>query len=181
VRLSYPEPDLSDGVVRLRRWKDGDFECVREASSDSRIPEGTTVPAVFTAELAQAFIERQQGRVEAGDGVSLAVADLNTGSALGLAVLLVRPQPGVVGIGYWIVPLARGRGLATCATRLLSEWALAEAGVARVEAWVEPENVASQRVLTAAGFMREGLLRSFLSYPSRRADAVVFARTNRGA
>jgi ribosomal-protein-alanine N-acetyltransferase len=49
-------------------------------------------------------------------------------------------------------------------------------GHARVEAWVEPENVASQSLLTAAGFTREGVLRSFLAYPTRRADAVVFSR-----
>lgn len=90
---------------------------------------------------------------------------------------MVRPQPGVVGIGYWVVPLARGRGLGTHAVGLLSHWALAEAGIARVEAWVEPENTASQRVLEGAGFRREGVLRSFLSHAERRADAVVFSRT----
>jgi [ribosomal protein S5]-alanine N-acetyltransferase len=50
-------------------------------------------------------------------------------------------------------------------------------GLARVEAWVEPENLPSQRVLTAARFRREGVLRSFLSCAGRRADAVVFSRT----
>jgi len=48
--------------------------------------------------------------------------------------------------------------------------------MARVEAWVEPDNAASLRVLGAAGFTREGVLRSFLSYQRRRADAVVFSR-----
>ncbi len=108
-------------------------------------------------------------------------SDARTKEALGFVVLLVRPQPGVAGIGYWIVPRARGHGLATHAVSLLSQWALTDAGVARVEAWVEPENLASQRVLTAAGFRREGVLRSFLSYADRRADAVVFSRTGKDA
>ncbi len=176
MALSYPDPDLSDDVVRLRRWEQGDLDCVRQASTDSRIPQGTTVPAVFTAGLGLAFIERQWRRAETGEGVSLAVADAGTDAARGIAVLLARPQPGVVGIGYWIVPVARGRGLATHAVGLLSHWAL-QAGVARVEAWVEPENAASQRVLTAVGFRREGVLRSFLRYGERRVDAVVFSRT----
>jgi len=108
--------------------------------------------------------------------MSLAVANAGTDEARGLAVLLERPQPEVVGIGFWVVPLARRRGLATHAVALLSRWALVEAGVARVEAWVEPENTASQRVLMGAGFKREGVLRSFLSFAERRADAVVFSR-----
>lgn len=178
---AYPDPDLEDGTVRLRRWAHTDLDCVRQAAGDPRIPERTTVPAVFTAEAGHAFIERQRGRIEKGEGVSLAVADAGTDEALGLGVLLVRPQTGVVGIGYWVVPRARGRGVATRAVCLLSRWVLSNADTARVEAWVEPENVASQRVLSAAGFAREGVLRSLLSYAGRRSDAVVYSRTGEDA
>jgi len=68
VALSYPDPDLADDVVRLRRWDERDLDCVKEASSDPRIPQGTTVPAAFTAELGLAFIERQWSRAETGEG-----------------------------------------------------------------------------------------------------------------
>ncbi len=88
---------------------------------------------------------------------------------------MLRPQPGVAGLGYWLIPSARGRGLATRAARLVLSWALNLAGIVRVEAWVEPDNLASQRVLTAAAFEQEGVLRSFLAFPGRRADAVVFS------
>ena len=177
MALVYPDPDLTDGLVRLRRWSDGDLDCIEAAGADARIPGGTTVPAVFTVEAGQAFVRRQWSRAEQGEGLSLAVADATTDEALGLTVLMLRPQPGVVGIGYWVIPRARGRGLATSAVRLVSSWALSDAGMARVEAWVEPENVSSQRVLASAGFVREGVLRSFLSYEGGRADAVVFSRT----
>jgi len=75
VALGYPIPDLADDVVRLRRWDERDLDCIGEASTDSRIPQGTTVPAAFTPELGFAFIERQWSRVETGAGMSLAVAD----------------------------------------------------------------------------------------------------------
>lgn len=45
---------------------------------------------------------------------------------------------------------------------------------------MEPANEASQRVLRAAGFEREGVLGSYLDFGSRRADAVVFARVASG-
>jgi [ribosomal protein S5]-alanine N-acetyltransferase len=135
------------------------------------------VPAVFSPEEGLAFIERQRQRIESGEGVSLAVADESDHRACGLVYLAVRPQPGVMGLGYWIVPNARERGLGTRAVRTAVTWALRSAGMARVEAWVEPENLASQRLLVAAGFTREGVLRSFSSVGDRRADAVVFART----
>lgn len=172
--LTYPDPDLTDDVVRLRRWDAGDVGCVREASADKVIPEGTTVPAVFTEEAGVAFIARQLARAEQGEGLSLAITDASTGLAQGLVWLGVRPQPGVVGIGYWVVPAARGRGVARRAVRLATRWSLLQ-GVARVEAWVEPDNEPSQHVLRAAGFHLEGVLRSFLAFGTRRADAGVFS------
>jgi ribosomal-protein-alanine N-acetyltransferase len=177
MRLAYPDPELTDGVVRLRRWSERDVACIEAAATDERIPAGTTVPAVFTADAGRAFVRRQWSRLEHGEGLSLAVADADGGEALGLAVLLVRPQPGVAGLGYWIVPAARRRGRAARAIGLLSGWALCHAEIARVEAWVDPGNEPSQRALASAGFVREGVLRAFLSDGARRGDAVVFSRT----
>jgi RimJ/RimL family protein N-acetyltransferase len=181
VKLSYPDPALSDRGVLLRPWGDGDLDCVREAATDAGIPAGTTVPTVFTPEEGLAFISRQRQRIENGEGVSLVISDASTGRACGLTWLGVRPQPGVMGLGYWVVPSARGQGFGTRAARLAVDWALSEVGMARVEAWVEPDNVASQRLLIAAGFTREGVLRSFLSFNERRVDAVVFSRTTQDA
>lgn len=175
--LAYPDPALTDGVVLLRPWTEDDLDCVRDAGTDTRIPAGTTVPAVFTPGEGMAFVSRQRQRIETGEGVSLAIADALTDRACGLIWLAVRPQPGVMGLGYWVVPSARCHGVGTRALRLAVGWALSDVGVARVEAWVEPGNVASQRLLVATGFTREGVLRSFLSCNDGRSDAVVFSRT----
>jgi ribosomal-protein-alanine N-acetyltransferase len=172
--LRYPPPELGDGIVTLRRWAEDDLACVEEAGTDPRIPAGTTVPAVFTPDAGRAFIRRQSQRLIDGEGVSLAVHA--EGRALGLIWLGVRPQPGVIGLGYWIVPSARGRGYGTRAVRVAADWALSDLGVARVEAWVDPGNEPSIRLLAAAGFAREGLLRAFLDYGDRRGDAIVFSR-----
>jgi [ribosomal protein S5]-alanine N-acetyltransferase len=60
---------------------------------------------------------------------------------------------------------------------LLVRWALDEAGMTRIEALVEPENIASQHVLEHAGFQREGRLRSYLDLQpdGRRSDALVYS------
>ena len=39
-RLSYPDPPLSDGRIGLRRWREGDVECIRLAGTDPGIPKG---------------------------------------------------------------------------------------------------------------------------------------------
>jgi [ribosomal protein S5]-alanine N-acetyltransferase len=173
--LSYPHPPLTDGAIVLRRWEEGDIGCVEEASADPRIPEGTTVPATFTPAEGLAWIERQWRRADNGEGLSLAIADTGTGEAVGLVVLLVRRQPGTVEIGYWLIPRARGRRLASRAVGLVARWALTEAGVERVEALVEPDNSASRRVLENVGFQQEGHLRSYLVISRARADALIYS------
>jgi [ribosomal protein S5]-alanine N-acetyltransferase len=175
TRFSYPDPPLSDGVVRLRRWAEMDIACVEAASSCPEIPESTTVPVSFSEAEGLAWISRQWERAENGEGLSLAITDTRTDEALGAVVLMFRPQPGTVGLGYWLVPHGRGRRLASHAVALLAAWALREAGIARIEALVEPSNIPSQRVLDATGFRRESLLTSYLAFATRRADAYLYS------
>ena len=172
--LSYPDPPLTDGAVVLRRWAESDIGCVEEASREGRIPEGTTVPANFTMAEGLAWIERQWARVDNGTGLSQAIADAGSNEALGAVVLMSR-QPGTAEIGYWLIERARGRGLGSRAVALVAQWAATDARLERVEALVEPGNIASQRVLEKAGFQREGHLRSYLVFNRRRADAVIYS------
>lgn len=173
--LPYPEPNLSDGTVVLRPWELTDLRCVEEAGWDPRIPSGTTVPDEFSVDEGGAFIERQWSRQSNGEGLALAIAEGASDEAVGQIALLFRERPGVAGIGYWVIERARNRGFAHRAVLLLSRWALEEAGLARIEALVEPDNIASQRVLEGAGFKREGLLRSYLSFGDVQADAFMYS------
>jgi RimJ/RimL family protein N-acetyltransferase len=113
------------------------------------------------------------GTADHGEGLSLAIADASSGEALGMVALMFRRQPGTVDIGYWLIERARGYGLGSRAVALLARWALTDAHLARVEALVLPDNIASQRVLEKVGFRREGYLRSYLVFDTGRADAFI--------
>lgn len=176
MAVRYPDPLPSDDELLLRPWTFDDLGCIEEAGIDPRIPGGTTVPAEWSVDEGRAFVERQWGRVEANEGVSLAMHSHALGRAVGLVAMMLRPQPGVIGLGYWVVPSARRRGLARRAVALASDWALGPGEFARIEAWVEPDNLPSQSVLTAAGFELEGRLRSFLCFGNTRSDALVYSR-----
>jgi [ribosomal protein S5]-alanine N-acetyltransferase len=172
--LAYPDPPLTDGVVVLRRWARDDLGCVEEATQDPDIPKGTSVPATFTPAEGLAWIERQWSRHDEGKGLSQAIANTDSNEALGAAVLMSR-QPGTVELGYWLIPRARGRGFGSRAVGLLARWAVTEAALARVEALVVPDNIASLRVLEKAGFQREGHLRSYLVSERQRTDALIYS------
>ncbi len=71
-------------------------------------------------------------------------------------------------IGIDLTPAARGRGIGTVAQRLLAEHLFATTSVHRIEASTDITNVAEQRALEKAGFIREGVLRG----AQYRADGI---------
>jgi len=78
-------------------------------------------------------------------------------------------------IGYWIAPWARRRRAATRAVVLLSQWALGNLEMERISLLTFPGNVASEGVAAAAGYTREGVLRSYLAVRGERRDTTVWS------
>ncbi|MEV4749529.1 GNAT family protein [Streptosporangium sp. NPDC049248] len=74
-----------------------------------------------------------------------------------------------------MAPHARGRGVAIRTLRLLACWAFGHIHLARLELTCAPDNVASQRVATRCGFVREGVLRSHVRFKGGRRDSVMFS------
>lgn len=185
--LAYPDPPLADDVVCLRPWRGTDLATVVEASRDPYIPKVTTVPAPFTKGAGERWLDRQDVRSRSGLGISLAIAENESGreAAVGAVVLMHRGR-GVHGLGYWLLREARGRGLASRAVALVVDWALAQPAVAELEALVEPWNEESIRVAERAGFWRDSLLRGEVSVSGREADVIRYvlggqsARTGSG-
>ena len=63
---------------------------------------------------------------------------------------------GMVELGYGLWEGYCGHGYMTEAVKAISEWAIAQKGVTRIEAETAPDNTASQRVLKNAGFVPTG-------------------------
>ena len=78
-------------------------------------------------------------------------------------------------LGYVVAPAARGRGVAGRAIDLVSRWAFDELRLARIEAWIDVENAASQRVAERAGYTREGVRRSTHFKEGNRVDMAVYS------
>lgn len=84
--------------------------------------------------------------------------------------IAARPGEHGVDLGYVLAREAWGRGYMTEAVAAVTRWWL-DAGVHRVWATCDPENLASARVLEKAGFALEGRLRRWEWRPNVCADA----------
>jgi RimJ/RimL family protein N-acetyltransferase len=77
---------------------------------------------------------------------------------------------------YSVGPHARRRGFASRALRLATQWAFDRLGVARIELYIESDNVASRGVARRCNFLEEGVLRGRLRIDDARRDALLYAR-----
>jgi RimJ/RimL family protein N-acetyltransferase len=79
-------------------------------------------------------------------------------------------------IGISLLPEQRGRGYGSEAQRLLAAHLFETTDVMRVEAGTDVENIAEQRALEKAGFVREGVLRSAQFRSGTYHDMVIYSR-----
>jgi RimJ/RimL family protein N-acetyltransferase len=175
--LRFPVPPLADDVVLLRPWHQADIPGKLLAYSDPAIQRFSHRTAPYTeADARRDFAGQEQARLR-GEELNFALAVPGDQAAVLGGCLLenVRLAQGCAGVGYWLAPGARGRGVVTHAVRLLAQWAFAELRLARLELTCGPDNEASQRVAERCGFTREGLLRSHVPFKGACRDSVIYS------
>ncbi|HZC76047.1 MAG TPA: GNAT family protein [Gaiellaceae bacterium] len=149
---------------------------LERASTDAYVAEIEQPPRPFSEEQGRAWIAAQHELLAAGRGWAFAIVERESREPAGGIGMVFRHPPGAAEPGAWVVEELRNRGIAERATRLLCSWALtADVGIERIQATVEPWNLASQRVLEKVGFVREGLLRSYSSWRGSRQDVFLYS------
>lgn len=180
--LHLPEPELTDGVIRLRRWHPDDAAWVHRAVQDPEIPRFLGIPPNHTLEGVQRWLSSVVAALDSGDEINLAVVSATSGDLLGsVGVTRSCDDPAIGEVGYWVDAAARCSQVATRAVDLIVPWAFDVMRLARVELTTHEDNVASLRVAEKTGFAREGLLRSYREQHGRRVDLVMLARLAPGA
>jgi RimJ/RimL family protein N-acetyltransferase len=137
------------GGLVLRPWEAGDAPVVFEAYQDPAIQQWNLRTFASLAE-AGAWIAQWEGQWLAERDGCWAVT--GGGAVLGRAALRgVRLMDGVAECTYWVLPAARGRGVATGATVAMARWALHDLGLHRLELRHATANPASCRVAARPG------------------------------
>ena|SRR5437588_9747943 len=176
VCVRAPDPPLRDEVVALRMVCSDDTLAFLEGLRDpdvARFAYGDRLRA-DQAEVGE-YIARVPGRLEAGEAILLAVTNANDGSFLGKTMLFgIDADTRDAELGFWLLPSARGHGIAARAIVLTVGWAF-ELGLERVHGLTDIDNRAAQRVMEKAGFVREGVLRGLERRPTGRVDFVSYS------
>ena len=178
--LSAPERFETERLV-LRRPVMADAQAMFEGYS--RNAEVTRYlqfrPHTDVAET-RLFIRRCAGVWRRGTSFPWVITLRSSGDLVG--AIEMRPHAEAshrVEVGYVLAQRHWGHGYMPEALRAITDWALEQPSIYRVEAECDLENVRSARVMEKAGFEREGILRRWMVFPNRSdepRDVVRYSR-----
>jgi RimJ/RimL family protein N-acetyltransferase len=168
---------LSDGTIRLEPLAEQHLAGLAALGHDIDVQRYTYVPSPWVEGFERTWLERYaRGHLD-GTRAGFAIVDEADGAFLGLSALVRIDREGrEAEAGYIVAPQARGRGIAARALGLLTDWALGDLGLERVELRITTDNLASQRVADRCGYVREGVLRSVHFKQGLRSDLAVYSR-----
>ncbi|HZE03909.1 MAG TPA: GNAT family N-acetyltransferase, partial [Solirubrobacteraceae bacterium] len=172
--LHWPQPPLQSGCVLLRPWSSDDLPVLTATGQDLTVSRWFPVlPYPYTERDAVEWLRSEEMARQAGQGIAFAMTRDDSGTVFGGISLGIDTLLRTASIGYWLGAHARGHGYMTRTVRLVAAWAFQTLGLARLEATVDPDNLASQRVAERCGFRREGRLRSstIIRHTGERRDA----------
>ncbi|MDI2131435.1 GNAT family N-acetyltransferase [Yinghuangia seranimata] len=153
--------EIAAGKYQLRPWTERDVDAARVALTDPEImrwraprPPGEQHPGP------EEWLTRRIGFWAEGIHACFIVMDAVSGEVLGdVSVQHIDRTCHTAEIGYWVMPKARGAGVATEAAKIASRWAFGALGLHRLTLVHAVGNPGSCRVAQRAGFALEGVMR----------------------
>ncbi|GEP36693.1 hypothetical protein NPS01_03560 [Nocardioides psychrotolerans] len=168
-------PVLVEDGVRLRPIVAADATRIQEACSEARTQHWLgQLPSPYAVDDALAYVETRTQQLAEATGVTWAVTAPHDDVLLATIGWFNRTADVECEIGYWTHPDARGRGLMTRATGVVTRHVVDTLGVARVTAFAAVDNTASRRVIEANGFTQYGVERLGIQLRDARADMALY-------
>ena len=174
-----PQPILETVRLRLRPFVESDGPDVERLAGDRAIADTTqNIPHPYPPGAGAQWIAGLAGIWAAGDGVSFAITDRETGALIGGVGLAIKPINASAELGYWIATPYWNRGYATEAARAVIALGF-DLGVHRVQARHLTRNPASGMVMRKLGMTFEGVLREAAKKWGRYEDVAVYGLLER--
>ncbi|MCO5581169.1 hypothetical protein L7F22_035047 [Adiantum nelumboides] len=162
---------FTTGEVSLRSFELSDIEHFMTWAGDDNVTQHLAWDTYTSKDNGKKFLESMAiphpwFKAICFNGVPIGSLTLTQGSGLDCC----RAE-----LGYVLQKAHWGKGLITQAVKLALMQGFKELEIQRVEAFVHPENKASQKVLLKAGFVQEGLLRKYKFIKGTVRDCLVFS------
>jgi RimJ/RimL family protein N-acetyltransferase len=173
-------PRINAKRVCLRGLVESDIDSLFEIFSDEQVMRYWSGPPLTDRQAAKALFEEIELANSLGSMKKWGIATLENDTVIGTATLFhLELSNGRAEIGYAQNRKMWGQGLMNEALQALLDYAFNQLKLRRLEADVDPRNLASIRTLERLGFQREGFLRERWHVNGEIQDAYFYGLLHR--
>lgn len=171
-----PFPNLETERLHLRRVVKEDVKEIFALRSNKETMKYIPRPLVKTEEDAMAHIALIDSKIENNEGINWAITLKGNPKLIGLiGHYRIKPEHFRAEIGYMILPEYQGKGIIMEAIKETVTYGFNIMKLHSIEAVIDPENYASERVLQKCGFVKEAHLKENEYYDGRFLDTIIYS------
>lgn len=175
-----PFPNLETERLYLRRVVKEDVNEIFALRSNKETMKYVPRPLVKTNEEAMEHIALIDSKIENNEGINWAITLKSNPKLIGIiGHYRIKPEHFRAEIGYMLLPEYHGKGIITEAIKEASNYGFQTMKLHSIEAIIDPENFASERVLQKSGFVKEAHLKENEYYDGRFLDTVIYSILNK--
>lgn len=171
-----PFPTIETDRLLLRRITNDDVAEIFELRSNPETMKYIPRPLVKTNEEALEHIAMIEDKIETNIGINWAITLKGDPKLLGIiGYYRVQPENYRAEIGYMLLPDFHGKGIIPEAVNTLIDYGFDHLNLHSIEAVIDPENLASEKVLQKCGFVKEAHFKESDFYEGRFLDKVIYS------
>lgn len=172
-----PFPNIDNERLLLRRIDKNDVQEIFEMRSDAENMKYIPRPLVKNHEEASEHLAMIDSGIEKNEAINWAITIKGSSKLLGIiGFYRTKHEHYRSEIGYMLLPEIHGKGIATEAVGIVVKFGFNQMKLHSIEAVIDPENAASEKVLQKNGFVKEAHLKENEFYEGTFIDSVIYSR-----
>lgn len=175
-----PFPNLETERLQLRRVVKEDVNEIFALRSNVETMKYIPRPLAKTKEDALEHIAIIDTKIENNEGINWAITLKDNPKLIGIiGHYRIKPENYRAEIGYMLLLEFHGKGIITEAVKEVVNYGFEIMKLHSIEAIIDPENFASEKVLQKNGFVKEAHLKENEFYEGRFLDTVIYSILNK--
>jgi [ribosomal protein S5]-alanine N-acetyltransferase len=175
-----PFPNLETERLYLRRIVREDANEIFELRSNKETMKYVPRPLAKTKDQALEHIALIESKIVNNEGINWAITLKGNLKLIGIiGHYKIKPENFRAEVGYMLLPEYHGKGIITEALKEVVKYGFEIMKLHSIEAIIDPENLASEKVLQKNGFIKEAHLKENEFYEGRFLDTVIYSLLNK--
>ncbi|MBL0737442.1 GNAT family N-acetyltransferase [Flavobacterium sp. GN10] len=171
-----PFPIIETERLILDRLTDKDVQEVFDLRSNPENMKYIPRPLAKNHEDAMELIKMIDEKIDTNEGINWSVRFKNDSKLIGIiGYYRMQPENYRAEIGYILSPNHHGKGIVTEAVNQLIKYGFESLKLHSIEAVIDPENYASEKVLQKCGFVKEAHLKEVEFWDGKFIDKVIYS------